>query len=153
MFPDQLTQLNVSDVKKSFEVEAISHQLQWMANRLKCKRGFFNSAIEKHDGTDGLSGEILQEKLLLMRSRIAAIPDDNPQLKNRMENEIDFIEISVIIHRIFMQRFLNKNARLVLTPETRKRDSLKRRCILSLNADEEFETMKELTKQLDNWIE
>ena len=74
-FPDQFTEQNVGDAKKSF---AISHQLKWMTNRLNCEQGFFNSAIEKHDGSDGSSGEILQEKLFLVKSRIAAIPDDHP---------------------------------------------------------------------------
>ena len=48
---------------------------------------------------------------------------------------------------------MNKNARLILGPETRKRDSLRRKCILCLNVDQEIETMTELLKYFDDWID
>ena len=83
-----------------------------------------------------------------MQEKIAAIPEDQLEKKNRMENEIAFLELSVIIHKIFMQRQLNRNARLILGQETRKRDSLQRKCILSLNVNQEFERMTQLMKHL-----
>ena len=149
--PDSHTQQNVNDAKKPFEEETILHQLSWMAQRLECEPGFFNSANDKFHGRDGFSGEILGEKLRLMKERVALC--SNPQIEDRMENEIAFLEISVIIHKMFIQKFLNKNARFVLGPESRERDSLKRKCILRLSVDQELQEMEKLFTHFDDWLD
>ena len=60
-----------------------------------------------------------------MKEKIVAILEDWLQLENRMENEIAFIELSVVIfHKTSIHSLLNKNTCLILGPETGKRDGL-----------------------------
>ena len=58
--------------------------------------------------------------------------------KREYEDELAFIEFSVLMHVIFIARLLNQNARLVITEECRKRDSVNGKSILSLNVDKEI---------------
>ena len=69
---------------------------------------------------DGYSSEILQEKLNFMQLKAVAIPAFD-QMKINFESDIALIEISsIVIHTIYIQRFLNKNAKLVVGLEERK---------------------------------
>ena len=75
-------------------------------------------------------------------------PDEN---KRGFENELAFIEFSVIIHVVLMANHLNKNSRLVIMTESRKWDSVNRKVILSLNLDIEIYQMENYMKHFDDW--
>ena len=77
----------------------------------------------------------------LLKKSVEMLPETNCD-KKKFHNELAFIEYSVVVHCIFIARQLNKHARLVITPENRKRNSISRKIILSLNIDDEIKRMK-----------
>ena len=78
----------------------------------------------------------------LLKQSVELLPDTNSDKKKIHNESLAFIEYSVVVHCIFIARQLNKHARLVITPENRKRNSISRKIILSLNIDDEIKRMK-----------
>ena len=146
-FPDQFTKQNVSDAKQPFEEATIAFQCQWLANRMNCSSDFFDNVLEEYRIKDGYSDEILKAKVELLKIHASTLTEN----KKESEDELAFLEFSVMMHFIFIARQLNKNARLVLTEECRKRDSVNGGIILSLNIDKEMERMEECIKYFDIW--
>ena len=104
---------------------------------------------EKYSVLVGRNDELLEEKVKISKAEVAKLPV-NPS-RTSFENQLAFIEISVVVHVIFIARLLNKNARLVKGEEVRKRDSIGRRVILELNIDKEMERMEKCITYFDDW--
>ena len=122
---------------------------------MKCPANFFDTLLSEYKEIPGFNDEILEKKVALLQKFVNQLPDDNTEnqlsQKQLFQNELAFIEYSVIVHCIFIARQLNKNARLVLTQETRNRVSIGGKTILSLNVDQEIVRMEKKIKFLDNW--
>eukprot|EP00536_Pseudo-nitzschia_multiseries_P005420 jgi/Psemu1/12527/gm1.12527_g len=152
-YPDKFTQQNVNDAKKAFEEETFSYQCQWLANKIGCTPDFFDKLLEEFQNKDGCGDEILEGKVQLLKDKLSTLPAGTGN-KVKFENTLAFIEISVIFHVIvFIVRFLNKDARLVLTEESQVRDSLNGGIVLSLNVDQELVRMEKYMKYFDEWKE
>jgi hypothetical protein len=82
-----------------------------------------------------------------LKNHVSTLTDN----KKEFEDELAFLEFSVVLHVIFIARQLNKNARLVLTEECRKRDSVNGRIILSLNIGKEMKRMEKCIDYFDKW--
>ena len=103
--------------------------------------------MQEYSGKVGYSSEILKTKLEILQTKTPPVVDG----EIRVNGKCVFLELSIVIHRIYIQRFLNSSARLVIGPESRKR--INGRDIISLNVDEEIENMKELISYFDNWVQ
>ena len=68
----------------------------------------------------------------------------------QFHHEFAQIEFAANVHIMFISRFLNSNARLVLTPEERKCDA-NGNVMMSLNLDNEIEIMSKCLAYFDTW--
>ena len=71
--------------------------------------------------------------------------------KRKIQMELAFVEVCVVIFKIFIQKFLNRNARQELGTEERRRDSRKRSSVLWLEVNLEIEHTSNCIKHFDNW--
>ena len=148
-YPDQFTKQNVNDAKQVFEEATIAYQCRWLADKMGFSEDFFDALNKEFRERDGYSDELLERKLKLLKDEITLLPQDEKRRDG--ENELAFLEFTVTIHVVFMSRLLNSNARLVITPELRKRDSVNRKVILSLNVNDEIHQMEARMKYFDDW--
>ena len=95
-----------------------------MANEMKCDSDVFDGVQKEYAGRAGYSGEILQKKVEIMKGQMNEKYQDYMDInkQNVWENKLAFLEISVVIHTIYIQRFLNRYARLVIGVELRGKD-------------------------------
>ena len=131
-------------------MEVLDYLFQLVAEQLKAEDDVFDSIFDRFEGNGGFSGEILEAKLDKLKGMVGRLSDSTPG-KSQMEDELAFLELCIEIHKIFIQRNLNRNARLVAGDEKRARDHKKRATVLQLNIDEEFQRMAECIKFFDNW--
>ena len=68
---------------------------------LKCDSNVFHNIPEKFNGLNGYSGEILEAKFNVVKEKQALTNDSDIQ-KEKSKNQLAFIEISIIIHRIYI---------------------------------------------------
>jgi len=101
--------------------------------------------MNKYQQKDGFAAEILEEKGVLLKKKV--------DLTNNQEfkNELAAIEFAVNVHVIFIARFLNKNARLVLTQERCVRDSYNGKIVMDLNVDDEIKKMERCLQYFELW--
>ena len=99
--------------------------------------------LNKYKDKYGFEGESLSDKVKLLNKMVLAFPTGDR--RTYFENNLAFIEISVVIHVIHIARFLNKNARLVLTEESRTKYST------SLNVNDEIIKMEKTLGYFDTW--
>ena len=111
-----------------------------MRKKWDVQKIFFDSANQNFEYED----KILIAKVDLLRSVVEQSGFE------QFRNEFAKIEFAANVHIMFISRFLNKNARLVLTPEERKRDS-KGNMRISLNLDEEIQIMDKCMAYFDTW--
>jgi len=149
-YPDKFTQQNVNDAKVVFEEETIAYLLQFVADQLD-EEYYFDDIMKEYERKDGHSGEILDKKLMKMKEKVHLLPDHDTN-KVKLETELAFVEVSIVIHKIFIERFLNGNARLVLGDDGATKDRLNRKSIFHVNIDCEIERMAKNIKYLDDWI-
>ena len=83
----------------------------------------------------------------MLKNYASTLLDNN----KKIEDELDFIEFYILMNIIFIARLLNKNARLLITEEKRKRESVSRNIILSLNVHKEIERMETCIDYFDKW--
>ena len=86
----------------------------------------------------------------IMKEKLKIISEE--KVKKELKNSLALIEILSIIYTMHIQRFLNKNVRLVNCIESRKIDTFNSEVTLSLSIDNESNRMKILIKYFNNRI-
>ena len=132
--------MNVHDAKVPFEEQTLDHQCHWLAHKMGCSGGFFDKAKKDLEYAD----QMLIAKIDLLRSMV-----EQPKFQQFI-HEFAEIEFAANVHIIFISRFLNRNARLVLTTEERKCDA-KGNTVMSLNLYNEIEIMSKCLAYFDTW--
>ena len=131
---------NVSHAKVPFEEDTIVFQCALLAKKMNCDNGIFDDVKTEFEGMIGCHSEILQKKVDILKEVVSN------SLNQDFKNEMAQIEFAMAVHMIFISRFLNKNARLVLTEDRETRDR-----VMCLNVIEERKRMTKYIGYFDSW--
>ena len=74
------------------------------------------------------------------------LPDSNGK-KKQIQTELAFVEVCIVINKIFIQQFLSRNAGLVTGMEERRRNDRKMSQVLWLDVDLKIECMSSCMHQ------
>ena len=114
------------------EEETLGHLLQLADNQLNVESSLFDDVFKEFDGQDGFSDEVLEKKLNLLKERVGNLFGSNAN-KKQIQTELAFVEVCAVIHKIFIQQSFERNSRLVLGTEERRKDGRKRSLVLWLD--------------------
>ena len=132
--------MNVHDAKVPFQEQTLDHQCHLLAKKMGHSKDFFKQAKKDLHYAD----KMLTAKIDLLRSAV-----EQPMFR-QFKHEFAEIEFAANVHIIFISRFLNRNARLVLTQEERKHDA-NGNAVMILNLDNEIEIMNKSLSYFDTW--